>query len=441
MHHVFLRLALLATLAVPLAAAAAGPTGVKTVETRAAIPAANGASAPLIVLKKTLVKATDEKVGTLRSGLFCGNPQDIRFVSQIGSLFTANAFRSFRHELDLAGYPKPQASDAIFDTGAPKAAPDYEVGLAIRDLQIDGCKSGANFDGGMWVQLHWELFAPRLQKVVYSVDTEGAAQTGPNERVTASDIATRAVTAAIRNLLADPGFAAQVKAPPSGPVPEAAKATGGDSAETGKLALAHRPAAGAKLVDEVPELRSAVVTITNGLGSGSGFYIDSRGYLLTNQHVVGDAQFVKVKLANGRELVGEVIRSDRARDVALVKTEGVALAPLAIAADEPPAGTDVYAVGSPLGEKFASSVTRGVISGTRVTNDQRWLQSDVRVMPGSSGGPLLGVDGAVVGIASRGVSSGLAGINLFVPIQDALTVLQIGLVTATATTGTGATVQ
>ena len=85
----------------------------------------------------------------------------------------------------------------------------------------------------------------------------------------------------------------------------------------------------------------------------------------------------------------------------------------------------MYVLGSPLGENLAHTVTRGVLSGAREVQRQRWLQSDVRVLPGSSGGPMVGRTGAVLGITSRGLADGGAGVNFFVPIAEALSALKI----------------
>jgi S1-C subfamily serine protease len=175
-------------------------------------------------------------------------------------------------------------------------------------------------------------------------------------------------------------------------------------------------------------LRSAVVTLDSGRGTGSGFFIGREGYLLTNQHVVRDAKFLKVKLATGRELVGEVLQTNTRRDVALVKTESAGAEPLAIRATEPNIGEDVYAIGSPYGERFSGTLTRGVLSGHRTLDALRFLQSDVAVLPGNSGGPLLDADGRVVGIAVRALDAGRANLNLFIPIQEALDVLAVDII-------------
>ena len=137
---------------------------------------------------------------------------------------------------------------------------------------------------------------------------------------------------------------------------------------------------------------------------------------------------LKVKLATGRELVGEVLQTNARRDVALVKTESAGAEPLAIRATEPNIGEDVYAIGSPYGERFSGTLTRGVLSGHRTLDTLRFLQSDVAVLPGNSGGPLLDADGRVVGIAVRALDAGRANLNLFIPIQEALDVLAVDIV-------------
>jgi S1-C subfamily serine protease len=82
-------------------------------------------------------------------------------------------------------------------------------------------------------------------------------------------------------------------------------------------------------------------------------------------------------------------------------------------------------MGSPLGKTFAGTLTRGVVSGVRQIGGKNFIQSDARILPGSSGGPLLDARSRVIGMAVSGVNAGAAGINLFIPIQEALQVLAI----------------
>jgi S1-C subfamily serine protease len=168
-----------------------------------------------------------------------------------------------------------------------------------------------------------------------------------------------------------------------------------------------------------------VLTVFSGDGMGSGFLVSRDGYVLSNQHVVGDATQVKLRWADGTETVGEVVRSDRRRDVALIKTDPRGRAPLAVRRDSVQPGDTVFAIGTPLDAKLQNTVTRGVVSGTRILDGFNFIQSDVAVTSGNSGGPLLDEKGAVValtvaGYTPRGFSE---NINLFIPIGDALNFL------------------
>ncbi|HEY9027140.1 MAG TPA: trypsin-like peptidase domain-containing protein, partial [Burkholderiaceae bacterium] len=170
---------------------------------------------------------------------------------------------------------------------------------------------------------------------------------------------------------------------------------------------------------------------------GSAFYISQDGYLLTNKHVVGDDKFVRVKLSTGRSIVGEVVRVDKSRDVALLHTDPVATEALALRADSGSVGEAVYAVGSPFGQSLSGTITRGVLSARRVFEGVPWLQSDVAVNPGNSGGPLIDGNGRVIGISAIGTPA--QGINIFIPIDDALDKLSLTLRAAVATAPAAAT--
>jgi S1-C subfamily serine protease len=175
------------------------------------------------------------------------------------------------------------------------------------------------------------------------------------------------------------------------------------------------------------DLRPGVVTVFAGGGHGSGFFLTRDGYLLTNEHVVREAKYVKVRLITGREVVGEVLRTDSRGDVALIKVEEAGMNALPIRTDEPAVGEDVYAIGTPLEPKLSTTVSRGIVSAYRAEDGQKLIQSDVTILPGNSGGPLLDRNGNVVGIAVSGrvYGRGMAGINFFIPITDALAALSL----------------
>ena len=178
-------------------------------------------------------------------------------------------------------------------------------------------------------------------------------------------------------------------------------------------------------------LQAAAVTIRLEGGHGSGFFISRDGYLLTNHHVVTDNKFVTVKLTTGRQLPGEVLRSNKARDVALVKVNESGMTALPLRLDAPEVAAEVYAVGTPREEKYSTTITKGIVSAYRTNDDLKLLQSDAAIHGGSSGGALVDRFGNVVAVSVSGVVTAEklnTGLNFFIPIADALNFLAIELV-------------
>jgi serine protease Do len=163
-------------------------------------------------------------------------------------------------------------------------------------------------------------------------------------------------------------------------------------------------------------------------GIGSGFIISADGYILTNAHVVANASKITVKLTDRREFDGKVIGVDERTDVAVIKIAAKGNLPVVRIGDSSRLrpGQWVLAIGSPFG--FENSVTAGVISATARSNVGEggngyvpFIQSDVAVNPGNSGGPLFNLDGEVVGINSQiySRSGGYEGISFAIPIAVA----------------------
>jgi len=157
-------------------------------------------------------------------------------------------------------------------------------------------------------------------------------------------------------------------------------------------------------------------------GVGSGFVMSRDGYVLTNNHVVEDADQIKVKLANGKEYEGKIVGRDPKTDLALVKIEGASdLHPLKLGNSEDlKVGSWVVAVGSPFG--LEQTVTAGIVSAKgRVIGSgpyDNFIQTDASINPGNSGGPLINMKGEVVGINTAIIASG-QGIGFAIPINMA----------------------
>ena len=157
-------------------------------------------------------------------------------------------------------------------------------------------------------------------------------------------------------------------------------------------------------------------------GVGSGFIISADGYVMTNAHVVEDAEDVFVTLTDKREFKARVVGADKRTDVALVKIEASGLPVVRIGdVGRLKVGEWVMAIGSPFG--LENTVTAGIVSAkARDTGDfLPFIQTDVAINPGNSGGPLINMRGEVVGINSQiySRSGGFMGISFAIPIDEA----------------------
>jgi serine protease Do len=160
--------------------------------------------------------------------------------------------------------------------------------------------------------------------------------------------------------------------------------------------------------------------------AGSGFIISADGYVLTNNHVVGDADQVTVRLPDRRELDAKVIGTDEQTDIALLKIEATGLPVVSIGdSTQLKPGQWVVAMGSPFG--MDHSVTHGIVSalGRGYDRSQQYvpfIQTDVPINPGNSGGPLFNLDGEVVGINSQIFSNtgGYMGVSFAIPMGVAM---------------------
>ncbi|MFC0398630.1 DegQ family serine endoprotease [Paraburkholderia rhizosphaerae] len=160
-------------------------------------------------------------------------------------------------------------------------------------------------------------------------------------------------------------------------------------------------------------------------GVGSGFILSSDGYVMTNAHVIDDADSIYVTLTDKREFKAKLIGVDERTDVAVVKINATNLPTVTIGdSNKVRVGEWVVAIGSPFG--LENTVTAGIVSAKgRDTGDYLpFIQTDVAVNPGNSGGPLINMQGEVIGINSQIYSrtGGFMGISFAIPIDEAMRV-------------------
>ena len=162
-------------------------------------------------------------------------------------------------------------------------------------------------------------------------------------------------------------------------------------------------------------------------GTGSGFIISADGLIMTNAHVVEGADQILVRLTDKREFQGKVLGTDKQTDIAVVKIDAKDLPVLKIGdSSQLKVGQWVAAIGSPFG--LDNTVTAGIVSALsrNLPSDQYvpFIQTDVAVNPGNSGGPLFNMQGEVVGINSQifSTSGGSMGLSFAIPIDLAMQV-------------------
>ena len=163
---------------------------------------------------------------------------------------------------------------------------------------------------------------------------------------------------------------------------------------------------------------------------GSGFIVDADGYIVTNHHVIKDADEILVRLSDRRELVAKLIGSDERSDIALLKIDADSLPVVKIGDSEKlKVGEWAMAIGSPFG--FDHSVSVGVVSAIGRNNLPNsnyvpFIQTDVAINPGNSGGPLFNLKGEVIGINSQIYTrtGGFMGLSFSIPINVAMNVIE-----------------
>jgi len=160
-------------------------------------------------------------------------------------------------------------------------------------------------------------------------------------------------------------------------------------------------------------------------GMGSGFIIDPKGYIVTNNHVIGGAEKINVTLASGEVLPGKIVGTCVSDDIAVVKVDGKNLPTAELGdSDQLKVGQTVFAIGNPFGLAGGPTVTKGVISAVkRSIRSERGLienlvQTDASINPGNSGGPLVDIHGRVVAI-NTAIVPFAQGIGFAIPVNSA----------------------
>lgn len=376
-----------------------------------------------IQLAKVVVKLKrGQHIGAVEAGLACLAHGDLNWKGGRVNVDSDELTEVFKEELEKYNFKAVGDTNALFEDPATWKSEILVAGL-IKDLKANICFPWAGFynyssaKGEAYVKVDWQIYSKLDRAVVHSVTTEGAYKETTSKAGGGEEVIMNAFAQAARNLLADEKFREIVLK--GG---KAVRQTVFKSADN----LVLTPGKAKPIGENPDEWKDGMVTVYAGRGHGSGFAI-SENVIITNHHVVNEAKNLVVKFGSGFEVPGEVVAYNSAHDVAAIQLKAVLPRYFKIDRKKPETGSEVYAAGSPLSDEFDSTISKGIVSGFRKDGERAYIQSDVNVRPGSSGGPLLLKNGQVVGITVAGVQiDGVGqGINFFIPIADAMDAMKI----------------
>jgi serine protease Do len=318
------------------------------------------------------------------------------------------------------GYTVPTAEGrSVFATGSSSR---YTLQGEMRDLKYDiyastRYESSAKFETHCAVEVTWKL-VNQNRKTVLEQKTSGSSvkfEKGGNaafedafENALYAFMANKAVTDALAK-------------PAGGPATVAA------DDQLAPISV-HRAALNKVTADNgVSMAAKSVVIVETSDGHGSGCIISSDGYIVTNAHVVGEEEEVKVLMADGLTAKGRVVRVNPEMDLALVKIDTDGLVAFQVpGASATEIGNDVFAIGTPADKELGQTITKGIISGRRKIEGHSFLQTDVSINGGNSGGALVARSGQLVGIVNaKLVGRGIEGIGFAIPAEQIVDALQL----------------
>lgn len=412
--------------------------------------------APIKWSKIEFILPPGSHVGREQSDVFCWVSGDPVKRSVIKEAVEERYIRQTFHDaLESNGYDVV-SSLALIDEEAEDDAEraEYTITARVVDVDADMCKSpeedyyiwsrpNKGERGEMYVAIDWTVWDPIKRVSALKLRTEGYTKRRlPNIEGLAL-MFDDAFEMAAHNLAAEPQFydliVKGVRPPPRKDVHEEADSRPRRFDPLENVVLPQQTLSTQPFSKWAEDGRKAAVMVQK-IGHASGFFITKEGHILTSFDAVGNALRTRIVTADRKhKLVAEVLRVDKARNVALLKLEEIPpnlkITTLAIRPEWPKIGEDVYAIGVPKDWKYMTdTLTKGIVSAHRknyklfgVQND--FIQADVEIHKGSAGGPLLDEYGNIVGLThgsydEEELKHGI-GLNYFIPIEEALARLDI----------------
>ncbi|MGD0232660.1 MAG: S1C family serine protease, partial [Syntrophorhabdales bacterium] len=269
---------------------------VKQVASREPLAPRGGGTRPIMFKKIVSIVPRGKIIGDMQTGSFCSYRGPLCWKNEKTTVSDIELGDALREQLQRSGYTVVGDPDALFeDRSAEKA--EFLIAGRVKDVNANMCYPRARSDdwvtakGSVYLEVEWELYSKKTRDVVLKVTTEGSSA-GSGKPQSYQDIFYQAFDAAVRNLLANTRFYHQVALGSDVPKQKAQDDAGVIRVRYRMVQDVKRESADRDGV--IGAMRSSVVTVFSGSGHGSGFLISEDGYVLTNEHVVGEASFVNV---------------------------------------------------------------------------------------------------------------------------------------------------
>jgi len=349
------------------------------------------------------------------------DPTDILYFGKSLDVDADHLRENVNSVLKDLGYSVPGSEGrSVFSTGSNSR---FTVQGEMRDIKYDIHASNkyealAHFETHCKVEVTWKLVNQNRQTVVEQKTSGASIKYEKGGSAAFEDAFENALYAFLANK--------EIAGALSKPSGSSAAADDKPAPITVRRAALTKSAAD----NGVSTAARSVVIIETSDGHGSGCVISADGYIVTNAHVVGEEEQVKVLMADGVETKGKVVRVNPEMDLALIKVGVDGLSafqlPNTSTAD---VGADVFAIGTPADKELGQTVTKGIISGRRKIDGHSFLQTDVSINGGNSGGALVTRSGQLLGIVNaKLVGRGIEGIGFAIPAEQVTEALQLKIV-------------
>lgn len=331
--------------------------------------------------------------------------------------------RRFYEVLDKAGVriPKPKDPKLFSELDQRPQLPRFLVGATITQVEIQLRHSTAKdlgegpVMGRTKLQCEWKVLDRSTGKVILDHTATGRS----NHRQRGGYVQSDNITAfedALIQFISDSAFVQLVRDNTTPLLPTQPLT---DTTDAYFSVKRYSPPAFKTMSEMIRYADKSCVTVITDAGHGSGVIIDSEGYVLSAQHVVDGANRVEVQFSDGLRQDATILFADVDHDLVLLDIAGSGFKPLPItSSDSTGLGDEVVTIGTPADIALGQSVSKGILSGKRKIEDRIYLQTDLAVNPGNSGGPLINEHGEVIGIVqSKLVGKGIEGLGFAVPMQ------------------------